>query len=60
MALVGPRWLKSPRIIPPIQGPAATSDVLWESEPAAESGYDTERQAPFDRAINVFGRGVPS
>ena len=36
------------------------ADVLWESEPAAESGYDTERQAPFNRAINVFGRGVPS
>ena len=36
------------------------ADVLWESEPAAESGYDTERQAPFNRAINVFGKGVPS
>jgi hypothetical protein len=36
------------------------ADVLWESEPAAESGYDTERQAPFNRAINVYGKGLPS
>jgi len=39
-------------------GPGA--DVLWESEPGAESGYDPERRAPFNRAINVFGDGVPS
>lgn len=34
--------------------------VLWEPEPRAESGYDPERRAPFNRAINVFGTGVPS
>ena len=34
--------------------------ILWEPEPIAESDYDTERQAPFNRAINVFGTGVPS
>jgi len=33
--------------------------VLWSGEPAAESGYDVERRAPFNRAINVFGTGVP-
>ena len=34
--------------------------ILWEAEPIAESDYNTERQAPFNRAINVFGTGVPS
>jgi len=34
--------------------------VLWEPEPIAKSDYDPERLAPFNRAINVFGTGVPS
>ena len=33
--------------------------VLWDAEPTATSGYDPERQAPFNSAINVFGSGVP-
>jgi glutathione S-transferase len=33
--------------------------VLWEPAPIASSGYDPERLAPFNRAINVFGAGVP-
>jgi hypothetical protein len=33
--------------------------VLWEAEPVARSEYDPERRAPFNRAINVFGNGVP-
>ena len=34
--------------------------LLWEAEPVAKSDYDPERRAPFNRAINVFGSGVPS
>lgn len=34
--------------------------VLWQDEPVARSDYDPERRAPFNRAINVFGTGVPS
>jgi len=34
--------------------------LLWQPEPIAESDYDPERRAPFNRAINVFGTGVPS
>ena len=33
--------------------------VVWGDEPIAQSGYDPERHAPFNRAINVFGTGVP-
>jgi glutathione S-transferase len=33
--------------------------VLWDAEPLAQSDYDPERRAPFNRAINVFGKGVP-
>jgi glutathione S-transferase len=39
--------------------PEPGAAVLWDSEPVARSGYDPERQAPFNRAINVFGHGVP-
>ena len=39
--------------------PEPGASVLWEEEPVARSGYDPERQAPFNRAINVFGTGVP-
>ena len=28
-------------------------------EPIARSDYDTEGDAPFNRAINVYGDGVP-
>jgi glutathione S-transferase len=39
--------------------PEPGAAVLWDSEPVAQSGYDPENQAPFNRAINVFGTGVP-
>lgn len=39
--------------------PEPHAAVLWSGEPAAGSGYDAERRAPFNRAINVFGSGVP-
>jgi glutathione S-transferase len=39
--------------------PEAQASVLWDHEPLATSGYDPERRAPFHRAINVFGTGVP-
>lgn len=39
--------------------PAPQADVLWDESIAAASGYDPERRAPFNRAINVFGAGVP-
>lgn len=38
--------------------PEALIEPLWGSPPV-ESGYDRERRAPFNRAINVFGTGVP-
>lgn len=28
--------------------------LIWESDVTANSGYDVERQAPFNKAINVF------
>ncbi len=42
---------------PHLPGPHA--DVLWDDAHASASGYDPERRAPFHRAINVFGTGVP-
>ena len=39
--------------------PEPHAAVLWEPEPIAKSDYDPERRAPFNRAINVFGTGVP-
>lgn len=33
--------------------------VLWDGSEIAPSDYDRDQQAPFNRAINVFGRGVP-
>lgn len=39
--------------------PEPGAAVLWDSEPVARSGYDPERRVPFNRAINVFGNGVP-
>ncbi len=34
--------------------------VLWQETVPGQSGYDVERQAPFNKAINVFADGVPS
>jgi len=35
------------------------ADVIWSDTIPARSGYDTEHEAPFNKAINVFGDGVP-
>lgn len=40
-----------------LTAPAAA--ILWDTAPIKPSGYDTSRTAPFNKAINVFGRGVP-
>ncbi len=40
-----------------LQYPAA--EVLWQAEPLAQSGYDEERLAPFNMAINVYASGTP-
>ena len=39
--------------------PESQASVLWDDFPRAESEYDPEGRAPFNRAINVFGSGVP-
>lgn len=39
--------------------PGAATELL-ESTVAAPSHYDPERQAPFNKAINVYAGGVPS
>lgn len=39
--------------------PEAEASVLWDNSPIGASEYDPERRAPFNRAINVFGTGVP-
>ena len=36
----------------------ATS-LLSDPEPIARSDYDVHREAPFNRAINVYGDGIP-
>lgn len=40
-----------------LQSPAV--QLLGDGSGIVPSGYDIDRQAPFNRAINVFGRGVP-
>lgn len=35
------------------------AQILMDGSEIAPSGYDIEQQAPFNRAINVFGKGVP-
>ncbi len=35
------------------------AQVLWDGSEIEPSGYDNDRQAPFNRAINVFGKGLP-
>jgi glutathione S-transferase len=39
--------------------PYPSADVLWRDTIPAKSGYDEARQAPFNKAINVYGTGVP-
>jgi glutathione S-transferase len=33
--------------------------LLRDEDPPTRSDYDPQRQAPFNRAINVFGTGIP-
>jgi glutathione S-transferase len=40
--------------------PEEHADVLWGEPPPKASEYDMERQAPFNRGINVYGTGVPA
>jgi hypothetical protein len=35
------------------------ASILWDEATFSASNYDTDRQAPFNSAINVFGQGVP-
>lgn len=44
-------------LLPFLNSPAAA--ILWDETEIAPSGYDIEDRAPFNRAINVFGSGVP-
>lgn len=39
--------------------PYPTASILWQPEAPAKSRYDEERLAPFNKAINVYGDGVP-
>ncbi len=39
--------------------PEPHADVLWGDAPPKPSEYDPERQAPFNKGINVYGTGVP-
>ena len=33
--------------------------ILWDETVFSPSDYDSERQAPFNRGINVYGTGLP-
>ena len=35
------------------------AECLWSDGTPGKSGYDEDRQAPFNRAIHVFDGGVP-
>lgn len=35
------------------------AEILWRETSPAKSDYDSERQAPFNKSINVYGDGVP-
>jgi len=39
--------------------PYPPAEILWRDTIRAKSDYDKERQAPFNKAINVYGDGVP-
>ena len=38
--------------------PWPEADILWQTDPIAQSQYDLERAAPFNKAINVYEGGV--
>ncbi|CAI8177876.1 MAG: Uncharacterised protein [Alphaproteobacteria bacterium] len=33
--------------------------ILWQATDFAPSDYDSANEAPFNRGINVYGKGVP-
>lgn len=35
------------------------AEMLWDGREFSPSNYDNDRKAPFNKAINVFGNGVP-
>jgi glutathione S-transferase len=39
--------------------PYPPAEVLWRETIPATSGYDEAKEAPFNKAINVYGDGVP-
>ncbi|MBW2414439.1 MAG: glutathione S-transferase [Deltaproteobacteria bacterium] len=39
--------------------PGQEAEILWQESIPAHSGYDEAREAPFNKAINVYGDGVP-
>jgi len=40
--------------------PFESAEILWQDDIQAKSDYDGARQAPFNKAINVFDGAVPS
>ena len=40
-------------ILPP------SAAILWQDTDFAPSDYDSANEAPFNRGINVYGKGVP-
>ncbi len=39
--------------------PYPQAEILWRDVAPARSGYDEAGEAPYNKAINVFGNGVP-
>lgn len=39
--------------------PFPEAEILWNEKLTLRSGYDEKREAPFNRAINVYGKGYP-
>jgi glutathione S-transferase len=39
--------------------PHPEAGILWDPDFCVRSGYDEEKLAPFNKAINVYGTGVP-
>ena len=39
--------------------PYPEAEILWQASIPSTSGYDEAREAPFNKAINVYGDGVP-
>ncbi len=39
--------------------PHPDAAILWDPDFSTRSGYDEEKLAPFNKAINVYGTGVP-